>query len=147
MVRLLEEDREDFAVRLSDLRKLEDVGIEDANIARKRVGSILGVESWPHCSIARMSRFSCSCTWLALKKWAHRKSAGNSLIFHTRTDFRNIVKEKHLELILCSRCFLYDSRNGSPSRERGKFLREYLNGYLVSFQRFAQLCGMGKSSA
>jgi ParB-like chromosome segregation protein Spo0J len=37
MVKLLEEDRENIVVKLSDLHKLEDVGIPDADLARRGI--------------------------------------------------------------------------------------------------------------
>jgi len=35
MVQFLQEDREDFVAKISDLRTMEDVGIEDAHLARR----------------------------------------------------------------------------------------------------------------
>lgn len=37
MVQLLQEDREDFVVKMSDLCALEDAGIEDAHLARRPI--------------------------------------------------------------------------------------------------------------
>lgn len=37
MIQLLQEDREDFVVKMSDLCTLEDAGIEDAHLARRPI--------------------------------------------------------------------------------------------------------------
>ena len=118
MVRLLQEDREDFVVKISDLRTLEDVDIEDADLARRptdrdHVISLLlsDIRRWPPILVTKTDQ------GYVIIDGYHRVAATTAIQWD---EIRVTCKTFKTEQDMIRACFEANLRHGLPLNETSK---------------------------